>query len=66
MISIIPEISTIYMYIPAISNITVLPYQCHGISVIYGIPAIFSVLFATVLMISDFIIPCITNKKVIS
>ena len=33
-------------------------------SLIYEAPAILSLQFSTVLMIIDFIIPCVTNKKV--
>ena len=36
------------------------------VSILYGFPAILSMLFATVLMMIDFIIPCVTHKKVIN
>ena len=39
---------------------------CYGVSILYGLPAILSMQFATVLMMTDFIIPCVTNKKVIN
>ena len=39
---------------------------CNGISLVYGLPAILSMLFATLLMMTDFIIPCVTNKKVMN
>ena len=37
---------------------------CNGISLAYGLPAILSMLFSTVFMMVDFIIACVTNKKV--
>ena len=32
--------------------------------IVYGAAPLLSIVFSTVLMISDFIIPCVTNKKV--
>ena len=66
----------IFIQIPSSGMVSVIPQilnyvktdeitLCNGISVIYGLPAILSMLFATMLLIVDFIIPCITNKKVI-
>ena len=40
--------------------------RCNGIYLLYGFPAILSILFCIVLMMSDFIIPCVINKKVIN
>ena len=37
---------------------------CNGISLAYGLPAILSMLFSTVFMMVDFVIACVTNKKV--
>ena len=40
--------------------------RCDHISLVYGVPAILSMLFSTLLMMVDFIVPCVTNKKVIN
>ena len=37
---------------------------CSGISLMYGLPALLSMLFSTVLMMIDFIKPCVTSNKV--
>ena len=37
---------------------------CSGISVVYGLPALLSMLFSIVLMMIDFIKPCVTSNKV--
>ena len=39
---------------------------CPGSLAIYGAPPVFSLVLAIILMIIDFIIPCVTNKKVIN
>ena len=40
--------------------------RCNGASILYALPAVLSMLFATLLLITDFIIPCVINKKVIN
>ena len=36
---------------------------CDGFSMIYGVPAILSMQFSTMLMITDSIVPCVINKN---
>ena len=43
---------------------TVIP-ACPNTVMLYGAAPVFSLVFSIILMIIDFIIPCITNKKVI-
>ena len=43
---------------------TVIP-DCPNTVIIYGAAPIFSLVFSIILMIIGFIIPCVTNRKVI-